>query len=450
MNNQINSKDFYKLNLKPLNIEIKNTAPFYEELNDIFNDKRTNENGEVDKILPLHATYMVKFTDDLLQENYKCILKNTKDTNDFINLKKSIFANFDNKLLNADNSEFFKIASLFHDIGKHIEVDNHPQIGLYLLRDFFPAKRQKLIGAIGMEYFALLISIIQHHDKFGVSQTGEASLSVFADIPYHASCQETISGVKRNVSFVCMCNLMDIASSVRPVNNSFEPIQLASRTINLVTDDWKVLDRAIEDSNGERENLIKILVEEDRKSHRVIKRIERLLKSSTVNFERIQQNIDIDYLTVMVPMTLQSNFNEFANGFAHIAKLDYGLRFFRMLSKEICMKYIPESSLRGVADENHDTIIKTEINNLNQRDIDRIRDKITIKILKVLERFVLRYRWLLVNEPGHKYRRIGYEMRGVLGNKKLTTAIIESLIAIESEPAALNWITDKTPIWSFD
>lgn len=450
MNNQIDSNNFYKLNLDPLNIEICKNAPFYEELYDIFNSNRTNEKGKSDIILPSHATYVVKFAEDLIGEDYSLLLKSDQDTNRFINLKKSIFSNFDSNLLNKGNSEFLKIAALFHDIGKYIEVDNHPQIGLYLIRDFFPSKRQELIDSIGMELFALLCSVIQHHDKFGVSQTGEASLSVFADIPYHASCYETIKGVKRNFSFVCMCNLMDIAASGHIVSNKFKPIQLSTRTINLVTDDWKILMQAIEESKGERENLIKILVDEDRKSHRVINRIERLLKSSTVHLKRIQETIDIDYLTIMVPMTLQSNFDEFANGFAHIVKLDYGLRFFRILSKEIAMRYIDKSCLMGVSKEKQDSKIESEINVLSQRNIDQIRDQITIKILKVLERFVLRYRWLLVNKSGDEYRRIGYEMRGVLGDEKLTKAMINSLIAIESEPAALNWITDKTPIWSFD
>ena len=450
MNNQINSVDFYKLKIDPSRIEINEKAPFYEELIDIFDCDRINENGKSDLILPSHATYVVQYAEDFLREEYNGFLREIDSTNDFIKLKKSIFSNFENNSLSTTNSDFFKIVTLFHDIGKHIEVDNHPQIGLYLIRDFFPSKRQKLISLIGIERFALLCSIIQHHDKFGVSQTGEASLSIFADIPYHASCHETIKGVKRNFSYVCMCNLMDIAASGMVVKNKFKPIQLSSDTIKLISGDWDILNNAIEQSDGERENLINILIEEDQKSHRVIQRIERLLKSSMINFTTIQQSINIDYLTIMVPMTLQSNFSEFANGFSHIVKLDYGLRFFRMLSKGICMKYIHESSLRGEPEEKHDQIIAQELKNLSNRDLDQIRDQITIKIIKILERFVLRYRWLLIKTSGARNRRIGYEMRGVLGNKKLTTAIIESLIAIESEPAALNWITDKTPIWSFD
>ena len=46
--------------------------------------------------------------------------------------------------------------------------------------------------------------------------------------------------------------------------------------------------------------------------------------------------------------------------------------------------------------------------------------------------------------------RIGYEMRGVIGDEKLTSAIISNLLSPDSEHAVLSWITDKTPIWSFD
>ena len=101
MNSHVSSKDFYELCRNPLCIEISRNAPFYEELYNIFKNNRINEKGKPDIILPSHATYVVKFAEDFLQENYDVFLKNNEDITSFVNLKKFIFSNFDNNLLNV-------------------------------------------------------------------------------------------------------------------------------------------------------------------------------------------------------------------------------------------------------------------------------------------------------------------------------------------------------------
>jgi len=450
---KINSAEFYKLSDDPLDVIPGDSIPFKEELLDIFNKQRTNEKGKEDKILSLHASYTIKFAESLLKMRLKDILKDKGDEGIFLELYNKILAVFKDVRLVDDDAEFFKISALFHDIGKHIEVDNHPQIGLYLVRDFYPDKRKRLAQELGTEYFALLCSVIQHHDKFGVVSTGEASLPIFADVPYLASNSGTIPGVKKNLAFVCLCNLIDIASSI-PVN-SIEPIKLKAVKIKAIADDWESLLSAVDKSNGEREQLKEILLEQEYKAYRTINRIERLIKSAASFFPGLGEKVNRDYLQIIVPRVLQCNFNEFSQGLAHITKLDYGLRFFNKLVEGICRKKVEEripNDFRRVPDNDKNRFIKTTIAEMaRDRDADHVLDEITIKILKILERFVLRYRWILTNDMKSKLPcRIGYEMRGVIGDEKLTSAIISGLLCPDSEPAVLSWITDKTPIWSFD
>lgn len=453
-NKKIRSSDFYSFPGNGKEVILPQSVPFYEELSDIFNKQRTNEKGKIDERLSLHAACTIKYAEALVGSNLIGIVDKQSNHGLLNELYSNILEVFKDKRLNDNDTEFFKIAALYHDIGKHIEVDNHPQIGLYLIRDFFPDKSKRLISALETkedkyEYFALLCSVIQHHDKFGVVSTGEASLPIFADIPYHASNLKTIQGVKKNLAFVCLCNLIDIAASI-PFNST-EPIKLSTEKIRAISSDWNSLLSAVDESKGERELLKEILLEKEYKDYRTIMRIERLLKSATLFFPSLSDKVDSDYLQIIVPRVLQCNFSEFSRGLAHITKLDYGLRFFNKLVEGICSKKVEErshDSFRKATDKNQ--FIKTTIVEMG-RDADTVLDEITIKILKILERFVLRYRWILTNDTrGNPPCRIGYEMRGVIGDEKLTTAIINNLLSPDSEPAVLSWIMDKTPIWSFD
>jgi hypothetical protein len=443
------ASDFYSLSEDGKKVQIKKRIPFYEQLSEIFDESKVNDKNEMMATLPLHLSCTIMFAEMFLRENYDEILESRENIADIVQLKNKIVANFEE---DDDYHNFLKIAVLFHDIGKFIEFDNHPQVGLYILRDFNPSEKTSLIDKITNEYFALLCSVVQHHDKFGVVQTGEASLSIFADIPYYASNYKTIKGVKKNFSYVCLCNLLDIASSIPtkvPVHDR-KPIGLTVETIKRISDDWDELQNAISISEGEREKLKEVLLDKDRKTYRAIERLTRLLKSSSAPYPKISEAINNTVVDNNVPRALQCGMPEFAEGLAHITKLDYGLRFFRLLVTGICKKNLPKDSLIGVPEEGGENAIGKLVDKMSNSQVESICEEIIIKIVKILERFVLRYRWILKGEDEKSGRRIGFEMRGVLGNEKLTSAIIESLISVKREPAALNWITDKSPIWSFD
>ena len=422
--------------------------PFHKELSELFRERTDND-------MPLHLSSTVKFAKLLQRENYENILQKDSLSCQFTQLKTKLIAVFDD---DDDYGNFIQIATLYHDIGKYIEHDNHPQIGLYILRDFNSVEKIKLLDHITSKYFALLCSVLQHHDKFGVVQTGEASLPIFADIPYYTSNFKTVRAVKKNFSYVCLCNLLDIAATIR----NKKPMGLSLETIEHISNDWDELDKSIDRSSGEREELKAILIDAERRPHRSIERITRLVKSAAELYPIINNAINHTLIDNNVPRALQCGMHEFAECFAHVAKLDYGLRFFRELVKGVCINYLTKHSSFNASNYSsngdkweRDKVMVEDINTFldqikSDSQIESICEEIIIKVVKVLERFVLRYRWILKSDDYKSGRRIGFEMSKVLGQEKLTNEIINSLLDVKKEPAALNWIMDKTPIWSLD
>ena len=116
-----------------------------------------------------------------------------------------------------------KVAALYHDIGKAIRDANHPQIGANILRSLDSDESLELVNALGSRYrdertnakenrFSLIVSVVQHHAKFGVVSTGEAALPVFSDLLYYTSDESNIPGIKKNITAVMLVNLADIAA----------------------------------------------------------------------------------------------------------------------------------------------------------------------------------------------------------------------------------------------
>lgn len=124
--------------------------------------------------------------------------------------------------IQAKTVEFMKRCALYHDVGKKFHKDNHPQLGANLMRHGSATDAEKLLGYLIQKgtkqddhkynRFALLVSVVQHHDKFGVVGTGEGGLSIFADIPYFGSDVMHLAGVKKNVTAVMLLNLADAAA----------------------------------------------------------------------------------------------------------------------------------------------------------------------------------------------------------------------------------------------
>ena len=214
--------------------------PFGQILNDIFFNPRKDNLD-----YPLHGPNVIRFVQNLVEcklDDTCGLLKSDHDDsrNIFLNNYPKIIKAMDVDL-DSDTAanekkkitELLKVAALFHDIGKYIRRENHPQIGTNLLRNFDESERKKLLEVLIHEddhpeseanhnRFSLISSIIQHHDKFGVVSTGEGALPIFSDILYFTSNSDAINGIKKNVTSVMLLNLADIAAvNIYKDNNNY-------------------------------------------------------------------------------------------------------------------------------------------------------------------------------------------------------------------------------------
>ena len=216
-------------------------VPFGDLLNDIF-FKPNKDNFDY----PLHGPNVIRFVRNLIEDEFgddnesNCGLLRG-DYKQAKNIYRSSYKDILGALgvvldLPGSNvemqkiKEILEISALYHDIGKYIRRENHPQIGANILHNYSEKERRKLLDILTHKYdeadsnsnhnrFSLIASIIQHHDKFGVVSTGEGALPIFSDILYFTSNRESISGIKKNITSVMLLNLADIGA----VNVSNDP-----------------------------------------------------------------------------------------------------------------------------------------------------------------------------------------------------------------------------------
>ena len=129
--------------------------PFGEILNDVFFNPRKDNLD-----YPLHGPNVIRFIENLveckLDENCGLLKSDYNDTrNVYLNNYQKIIDAMDVDLDSGNASkdkkkitELLKVAALFHDIGKYIRRENHPQIGANLLRNFDEKERKLLLDLL--------------------------------------------------------------------------------------------------------------------------------------------------------------------------------------------------------------------------------------------------------------------------------------------------------------
>jgi hypothetical protein len=410
--------------------------------------------------------------------------------------------------------DLLRVAALFHDIGKFIRRANHPAIGANLLRNFDENQRQRLVEALTYQTdsvdsdakhnrFSLIASIVQHHDKFGVVSTGEGALPLFSDILYFTSDSSTIAGIRKNVTSVMVLNLVDIAAVntaskdvreraadlaksitdsrkvitqskklhvTKALNEISNLCKLPGSSLGLdadklakVLEDWDILIEVIdhEQVQGNRVKLKHHLLELERNPSRAIKRILRLLQESA-------RTTNCQFLTdgkYMSPTSVESvlvgtlgayQFQTFCELLSTVAKLDYGLNFFKAIlcasaRKAIDVSYRCETMEQKakpwnkLTDEEAKTVIV-----LPEESKANLAGKITALFVRVLEGLLNRYIGVLgcsTAEP----RRFGFQMRDLTLDDEIRNNIINLLcIDDHKDSIALTWIADEVTIWSMD
>lgn len=467
---------------------------------------------EANRDYPVHGPNVIRFTEALLEPDTGALGLIKGDHRELGGIYAAYWPSIMKALevdLEADRvddrakvKDVLTVAALYHDIGKCIRRANHPQIGANIVRNFDDQQQKTLVEALAYpgdpdsksksNRFALISSIIQHHDKFGVVSTGEGALPIFSDILYFTSDQATIAGVRKNVTSVMVVNLADIAAvNTTPDKNiallvanriaegrkqagytgqeedaDLTELQahltLPESTLGLnrnklvnVLSDWKEVISAIDHERvkGNRVSLKVRLLELERNPARAIQRVLRILLEAchTSNAGAIGDYITPTSVESALVGTLGAHqFQSFCEQFATIVKLDYGLNFFKGIVCATARENLHPS--RGATGKwsNLSRDEGDQLAELSGPERANIANAVTILFVKILETLVSRYAGVLDFSSSNP-RRFGFQMRNLTEDDRVREAIIKFLcVEHHKDPIALTWMADEVTIWSMD
>ena len=317
----------------------------------------------------------------------------------------------------------FRIAALYHDIGKYIIRERHPVIGWYIMQYIDAEEREKLRKLLDNEDdFRLLMIMLRDHDQFGVLCTGEASYPILLRA---ASLGDSLDAKKRVVSALLLCNLADIAAT----------FDVDGETIDKLVCDWKWFLEALEHCSENRLRLDEYVIYETSRIPRVCERIRRLLAESSRDWKDRRGELNNEQLIGDQLETVFGSENakrEFASQFTRICKLDYGKRFFAAL-----MEY-SEGPPSG-----------KEKRKLELWSNERMKtEDVIYAVFAILKRITSAYATMVRsdNGPGNL---IGVELKDLTPeNAPEKTARIIDLIVTSHYPG-LTWMMSDAPAWYF-
>lgn len=417
-----------------------------------------------------------------------------------------------------------RVAALYHDIGKFIHRENHPAIGSNLMRDIHDPDHRPFVDALTYgkdssesdsrhNRFSLIASIVQHHDKFGVVSTGEGALPLFSDILYFTSdgSPEALDGIRKNVTSVMLLNLVDIAAVVseatddqiqrasalakkiwgirrnpRPRHDEQPSLEelasiclendtclgLTSDKLTAVLEDWTIVKDAIghPQVEGNRVRMKSHLLELERVPSRAIKRIFRLLQECalTSNCSKLMEGSSPYVVESVLVGTLGAHrFQSFCDLLSTVAKLDYGLDFFRAIlcacaRIAIARDYRPPEGypkpdkwpwqkLTDRTETKDGEVNEIEaIAALSSDELAVVANKVVTLFVRVLEGLLTRYDGVLGCSSSDP-RRFGFQMRGLHADWKILSRVLRFLCQDERKDAiAMTWISEEVTIWSMD
>ncbi len=184
-----------------------------------------------------------------------------------------LFSNFD------ENAQaLFRIAALYHDIGKYVIKERHPTVGWYTLEYLNIRDREALRSLLGNreDYLQLLLIMVRDHDVFGDLSTGEASYPVL--LRAANSLGNDLYSQSQIISAMMWLNLSDVAGT--------PGIELNSEDLNKLIYDWHWFLKALEDCCRENEQLDNYVIRRASEEKMVIRRISRLLLESSRDVPR--------------------------------------------------------------------------------------------------------------------------------------------------------------------
>ncbi|MCK6625992.1 MAG: HD domain-containing protein [Anaerolineae bacterium] len=300
---------------------------------------------------------------------------------------------------------FLRVAALYHDIGKYVNTDRHPTIGWYLVSSMYPDERAKLQTMLTRTELRTLLTIIRDHDKFGVLSSGEASLPLLASTTH--LMQEEVKIQEQRLTALMLVSLADMSAS----------FPLDSCVAGTVMRDWSRFIRALENAWGDRGRLLPHVVQEAQQYESTVERIRRLLMTISRDDSGQWETIDDkELISDILKTTFTNRIDVFCEDFALVAKLDYSLRFFRLVVQE-CRR-------RGMTNPS----------------------TITHVIVNILKGIVETYGEMLHARRGH-YRLIGVEFSSLAPAHAPEKAKALINLLLERPAEGLAWLLSDVPAW---
>ncbi len=222
--------------------------------------------------------------------------------------------------------------------------------------------------------------------------------------------------------------------------------------------DWGQLIGAIEapEVQGDRKSLNQRLLEIECNPKRAIERIRRLLVETVSNSGC---GALLEYMTApsveahLVGRFGPFQFERFCEHLALVAKLDYGLKFF----KAIVCGCVRNTFAGGVGPSDDaapfDHLSEEEqraLGELDEHQDQAVTRQITSVFASVLRSLVSRYAGEL-GAPPESQRRFGFQLHGLTADPNIRSKIIDLLcLQRDMDYIALNWIADEITVWSMD
>jgi len=338
----------------------------------------------------------------------------------------------------ADTRALFRVAALYHDIGKYIIKERHPTVGWYTMEYLNPGEKDDLRALLGgrEDYRQLLMIMIRDHDEFGVLSTGEASYPIL--LRAANSLGNNVDDQRQILSAVMWLNLADMAGT--------DGLELTIDDIKKTISDWRWFLDALEppkppEARKERldEFVIKAASQEDlveqricrlllEASREVPRRYDELRKPS--NKGLMVSHLVRELIRTVYPTDIPRQ--NFASDFTRICKLDYGKRFFASV-----VEYFegpPESGEKRL---------------LPKWARERVgTDDLIYAVLAILRRITSTYSAMTRSENGGG-NLIGVEMKDLTPrNAPEKTAQIIKLLH-DSHYPGLSWMMSDCLAWYF-
>jgi hypothetical protein len=355
-----------------------------------------------------------------------------------------------------------RVAALYHDIGKLISTDQHVSRGVHLMRDVSVADRRD-IEALFEDFTTRrgFWSILRHHDVYGCLCTGEASLpaiSAMVGWTYHRDFPHQIDrSVPAYLTYLLWLNLADVNAQLQQTFGGITAVE-AHRYLS----DWNriitYLDPegqgiAVADRAGFTDWSFQVAAQPEMTIQRIARLVATCYHVEALHAppqRHIEALVEEELLALHGP-----RLEEFCKRFSHFTKLEYGLRFFYLVMRDILLDHAILMRREGTAladypfHDSHKGI--GNIERLEDKDVsekarlDALRTMVN-RVCNILNRIVEEYRQLVDRGPSPNLR-IGVDMSGLMRPSETGWAICQSLKGSGSR--ALWWIADEINVWLY-